>query len=133
MYRDRELIVGIEKDYKKDDVVNGWSELGAGIVKSSSRPRERMCQLECRPRHHRSLRLRDSSPIALMFRRAGVANLADWKYTRIYNPQRRLRVFVEKCRKDSSHLSLPDNTRGKPLYGFWYSWIVPSLNDKKHL
>ncbi|GFX37578.1 hypothetical protein TNCV_3201021 [Trichonephila clavipes] len=28
--------------------------------------------------------------------------LADWKYTRIYNPQRRLRVLVEKCRKDSS-------------------------------
>ncbi|GFV92484.1 hypothetical protein TNCV_3950941 [Trichonephila clavipes] len=28
---------------------------------------------------------------------------ADWKYTRSYNPQRRLRVVVEKCRKDSSH------------------------------
>ncbi|GFW11937.1 hypothetical protein TNCV_4530031 [Trichonephila clavipes] len=26
---------------------------------------------------------------------------ADWKYKRIYNPQRRLRVLVEKCRKDS--------------------------------
>ncbi|GFX66376.1 transposable element Tcb2 transposase [Trichonephila clavipes] len=26
----------------------------------------------------------------------------DWKYTRIYNPQRRLRVLVESCRKDSS-------------------------------
>ncbi|GFV43574.1 hypothetical protein TNCV_1690181 [Trichonephila clavipes] len=29
---------------------------------------------------------------------------ADWKYTRIYNFQRRLRVLVEKCRIDSSHL-----------------------------
>ncbi|GFW77916.1 hypothetical protein TNCV_3911261 [Trichonephila clavipes] len=27
---------------------------------------------------------------------------ADWKYTRIYNPQRCLRVLVERCRKDSS-------------------------------
>ncbi|GFV08385.1 hypothetical protein TNCV_328191 [Trichonephila clavipes] len=27
---------------------------------------------------------------------------ADWKYTRIYSPQRRLRVLVEKGRKDSS-------------------------------
>ncbi|GFT85875.1 uncharacterized protein TNCV_3255291 [Trichonephila clavipes] len=31
------------------------------------------------------------------------AEVHDWKYTRIYNPQRRLRVLVEKCRKDSSH------------------------------
>ncbi|GFU95646.1 hypothetical protein TNCV_3333111 [Trichonephila clavipes] len=30
----------------------------------------------------------------------------DWKYTRIYNPQRRLRVLVERCRKDSSHRKL---------------------------
>ncbi|GFW93864.1 hypothetical protein TNCV_4221451 [Trichonephila clavipes] len=28
----------------------------------------------------------------------------DWKYTLIYYPQRRLRVLVERCRKDSSHL-----------------------------
>ncbi|GFV03214.1 hypothetical protein TNCV_4018111 [Trichonephila clavipes] len=27
---------------------------------------------------------------------------ADWKYTRIYNPQRRLRVLVIKCRTDPS-------------------------------
>ncbi|GFV79413.1 hypothetical protein TNCV_1903851 [Trichonephila clavipes] len=27
----------------------------------------------------------------------------DWKYTRIYNPQRRLRILVERFRKDSSH------------------------------
>ncbi|GFV67805.1 hypothetical protein TNCV_2232311 [Trichonephila clavipes] len=35
-------------------------------------------------------------------RRRGVVAGADWKYTRIYNPQRRLRVLVERCRKDSS-------------------------------
>ncbi|GFT89338.1 hypothetical protein TNCV_4386341 [Trichonephila clavipes] len=28
--------------------------------------------------------------------------LVDWKYTRIYNPQRRLRILVERCRTDSS-------------------------------
>ncbi|GFW10713.1 hypothetical protein TNCV_4918321 [Trichonephila clavipes] len=27
---------------------------------------------------------------------------ADWKYKRIYNPHRCLRVLVERCRKDSS-------------------------------
>ncbi|GFW01331.1 hypothetical protein TNCV_5029841 [Trichonephila clavipes] len=26
----------------------------------------------------------------------------DWKYARIYNPQRCLRILVERCRKDSS-------------------------------
>ncbi|GFX74661.1 hypothetical protein TNCV_3120911 [Trichonephila clavipes] len=31
-------------------------------------------------------------------------SLTDWKYTRIYNPQRRLRVLVERCRKDSSQV-----------------------------
>ncbi|GFW76376.1 hypothetical protein TNCV_1581551 [Trichonephila clavipes] len=31
---------------------------------------------------------------------------AGWKYTRIYNPQRRLRVLVEKCRIDSSQRQL---------------------------
>ncbi|GFT30209.1 hypothetical protein TNCV_3466741 [Trichonephila clavipes] len=31
---------------------------------------------------------------------------ADWKYTRIYNPQRRLRVLVERCRKDSSQVEI---------------------------
>ncbi|GFT05190.1 hypothetical protein TNCV_122521 [Trichonephila clavipes] len=34
---------------------------------------------------------------------AGRSLEADWKYMRIYNPQRRLRVLVERCRKDSSH------------------------------
>ncbi|GFT17959.1 hypothetical protein TNCV_4911141 [Trichonephila clavipes] len=33
-----------------------------------------------------------------------IFKIADWKYTRIYKPQRRLRVLVEKCRKDSSHM-----------------------------
>ncbi|GFT91398.1 hypothetical protein TNCV_4285601 [Trichonephila clavipes] len=32
----------------------------------------------------------------------GASRKADWKYTRIYHPQRRLRVLVEKSRKDSS-------------------------------
>ncbi|GFU42990.1 hypothetical protein TNCV_3141321 [Trichonephila clavipes] len=29
----------------------------------------------------------------------------DWKYTRIYNPQRRLRILVERCRTDSSQFN----------------------------
>ncbi|GFW71529.1 hypothetical protein TNCV_2309641 [Trichonephila clavipes] len=30
--------------------------------------------------------------------------LVDWKYTQIYNPQRRLRILAERFRKDSSQL-----------------------------
>ncbi|GFU09507.1 hypothetical protein TNCV_2089721 [Trichonephila clavipes] len=33
--------------------------------------------------------------------------LGDYKYTQIYIPQRRLRIFVERCRKDSSKRSDP--------------------------
>ncbi|GFU22981.1 hypothetical protein TNCV_3946561 [Trichonephila clavipes] len=34
----------------------------------------------------------------------------DWKYTRIYNPQRRLRILVERFRKDSSQTKLSGAT-----------------------
>ncbi|GFT62390.1 hypothetical protein TNCV_4717581 [Trichonephila clavipes] len=39
-------------------------------------------------------------------RASSIDDLADWKYTRIYNPQRLLRVLVERCRKDSSQTRL---------------------------
>ncbi|GFS93082.1 hypothetical protein TNCV_532811 [Trichonephila clavipes] len=43
-------------------------------------------------------------------------SLADWKYTRIYNPQGRLRILVERCRKDSSQHDLDHWTTKTCLY-----------------
>ncbi|GFW70682.1 transposable element Tcb2 transposase [Trichonephila clavipes] len=37
---------------------------------------------------------------------------ADWKYTRIYYLQRRLRVLVERYRKDSSQMQYPFTPEG---------------------
>ncbi|GFX16158.1 hypothetical protein TNCV_4704141 [Trichonephila clavipes] len=40
---------------------------------------------------------------------------AGWKYTRIYNPQRRPRVLMIKCPTDSSQVRL------RPRHGQWLS------------
>ncbi|GFV33357.1 hypothetical protein TNCV_1498771 [Trichonephila clavipes] len=53
---------------------------------------------------------------------------ADWKCTRIYNPQRRLRVLVERCRKDSS----PPPRRNRYLFeGLKWPEINYVTNSKK--
>ncbi|GFX56684.1 hypothetical protein TNCV_494321 [Trichonephila clavipes] len=51
--------------------------------------------------------------------------IGDWKYTRIYNPQRRLRVLVEMCSKDSSqrlYTAEPDYS------GAWIDQVEIKLN-----
>ncbi|GFW29010.1 hypothetical protein TNCV_2355681 [Trichonephila clavipes] len=47
---------------------------------------------------------------------SALAELADWKYTRIYNLQRRLRVLVERCRKDSSQAPLTLKLRRATIF-----------------
>ncbi|GFT84099.1 transposable element Tc1 transposase [Trichonephila clavipes] len=46
---------------------------------------------------------------------------AGWKYTRIYNPQRRLRVLVIKCRTDPSQIdeSNPNLAHNESLFNLW--------------
>ncbi|GFW18001.1 hypothetical protein TNCV_2281051 [Trichonephila clavipes] len=58
--------------------------------------------LVIRPRLKMTMFVSNSSRVAL---------IAGWKYTRIYNPQRRLRVLVEKCHIDSSQPSSRKSSR----------------------